>query len=91
MKVIDVILVGNFNEDARAKNIPEFIAQMGSHDFFSEVNEIEVKNRDGELNHGAKHADCALVSEGASDAAKGIELIECKDMEDSANKLGLHL
>ena len=47
----DVIAVGDFNEDANAKNIQYFTVDIGLHEVFSEVYEADEINRDGTFKH----------------------------------------
>ena len=39
----DVIVSRDFNEDLRSKNTHEFMVEVGSHDIFEDINEIEKK------------------------------------------------
>ena len=40
-KEMDVLTVGDFNEDVKTRNIQEFASEMGSHDVLSEVHDVE--------------------------------------------------
>ena len=46
------MLVGGFNDDVNAKNIQEFVAEMGLHEVFREVHEVNDDDRDGTFEHG---------------------------------------
>ena len=40
-KATDVLLVGDFDEDENTKNVQEFIVEIGLHEVFSEVIEVD--------------------------------------------------
>ena len=54
VKAIDVLVVGDFNEDVSTKNIQDFMVEIGSCEVFSEVNEIDSNNRVGTFECGTK-------------------------------------
>ena len=43
IKVDDVLVVGDMNEDINSKSIHEFMVELGLYDIFGEVNEVEDK------------------------------------------------
>jgi len=76
MNATDVVVAGGFNEDVNAKNVQEFVVEMGLHEVFGEVHEVDKNHRDGTFEHGTKCIDYVLVSEVMLNIVKGIELIE---------------
>ena len=45
MQETEVIVVGDYNEDVYSKIIQEFMVEMGLHDKFSEVNDVDEKTK----------------------------------------------
>ena len=60
-----------------AKNIQDFIVEIGLFDVFSEVNTVDENNRDGTFECGTKYIDCVLGSEGILNITEVIEPMEC--------------
>ena len=78
-----VVVVGDFNEDVNAKNVQEFVVEMGLREVFREFHEVNDNDRDGTFECGTKCTDHVLVSEGMSNVVEGIELIEYNEIVDS--------
>ena len=53
-------MVGDFNEDVNAKNIQEFMVEMGLYEVFREVHEVNDNDKDGTFEYGTKCADNVL-------------------------------
>ena len=83
---MDILTVGDINEDVSTKDIQDFVFEMGSHEIFSEVHEVDEINRDGAFEHGTKWTEHVLWSEGKIIIAEGIELIKCNEILDSDNR-----
>ena len=86
MNATDVVVAGDFNEDVNAKNIQEFVVEMGLYEVFGEVHEVDENDRDGTFECGTKCIDYVLVSEGMLNVVEGIELIECNEIVDSDHR-----
>ena len=86
MSTMGVVVAGDFNKDANAKNIQEFVVEMGLYEVFGEVHEVDKNDRDGTFEYGTKCVDYVLVSEGMLNVVEGIELIECNEIVDSDHR-----
>ena len=73
------IVVEYFNKDAHSKNMKEFTIEIGLHDTFSEVHDVE-KKRYGTFEYGSKCIVIALMSEEMLKIVEVIELIECDEI-----------
>lgn len=61
-----------------AKNILDFIFEMGLCEVFSKFHDVDKNNRDGTLECGTEWIDHVLVSERTLNVVEVIELIECE-------------
>ena len=52
IKATDVIIVGDFNEDVNAKDVQEFMVEMGLQEVFREIHEVNEDDRDGTFEYG---------------------------------------
>ena len=76
MNATDFMVVGDFNEDASAKNMQEFMIESGLYEVLSELSNSEVSNRDIELECGSKFIDHVQRLEVFLNVSESIELIE---------------
>ena len=60
IKETHALVVGDFNENVNAKNIQDFVVEIGFHGFFSEANEFDENNRNLKFEHGTKCIDYVL-------------------------------
>ena len=82
----DLIVFGCFNEDVSAKNMHDFVIETVSCEVFSELNHVELSNRDGTFEHGSKCINHVLGSEGFLNVVANIKLIEHNEIMDSDHR-----
>ena len=83
IKATDVIIVGDFNEDVNAKDVQEFMVEMGLQEVFREIHEVNEDDRDGTFEYGKNVQITFQFSEGLLNVVEGTELIECNEVVDS--------
>ena len=86
IKVDNVLVVVDMNEDVNSKSIQDSMVELGLHNVFGEVNDVEEKNREAIYGHGSKCIDFVLRIEGVMKIVNMIELIECNEIVDSGHR-----
>ena len=52
-----MIFARDFNESVSSENVTNFMNETGSHDVFSEINGVEIENREATHQHSRKCID----------------------------------
>ena len=79
-RAMHVVTTGDFNESVYSTNMQNFMTETGLFDVFQEVNGVEMEQRDAAFEHGSKHADFSLTTEGILICVSKIELIDCNEI-----------
>ena len=74
-KACDVLVVGGMNEDINSNSVQQFMVEFGLCDVFGELNEVEERNKEATHEHGPKHIDFSLGTEGVMSIVDGTELM----------------